>query len=165
MAAACAYGIGKKLELERAWAIAVLCLFAPIYYGVMNSGLTEPLFSLALIFSILLVFQKKYDLAALVFSFAPLVRPEANFMLLIFIFYFVIRKKFRAVPLLLTGTIIYSIIGYFYFHDIFWLKTQNPYNDANAQTYGQVHGELFHYFLNYENITGLPLALLICAGI
>ena len=165
LSAWCGFEIAKKLEMKFPWVIFCFSLFSPIYFGVLNSGLTEPFFSLMLIFSILLLFKNRTYMAAIIFSLAPFVRPEANYMILIFILYFIMRKQYKAIPLLFTGTVLFSLIGALYFHDILWLKTNNPYNDANAASYENIeNGELFHYLKNYLHITGWPIALLIVIG-
>ena len=164
LSALCAFRIAKLIKLKHAWAILFFCIFSPIYFGVLNSGLTEPLFSLLLVFSILRCFQGKGLQAAFIFSFAPFVRPEANFLIPVFVVYFLFNKNFKAIPLLFAGTVLFSVIGYFHFHDILWLKTQSPYTAANGMKYGEVHGEFFSYLKEYEHLIGKALLYPFVAG-
>lgn len=158
------YKIALKLNMPNAWTLPFFICFAPIYFGVMNSGLTEPAFSAFLVICIWLVLEKKYAAAAILASFLPYVRPEASFVLPFFILFFLVRRKLLVIPLLLTGTIIYSIIGYFYVDDIFWIINHDPYNAQNSTAYGSVHGELLHYIKKYDVHLGLPLTILFIAG-
>jgi len=164
LSALCAFKIAKMMQLNYSWMVLFFTLFAPVYFGVINSGLTEPLFSLILTFSILKAFQGKHLSAAFIFSLAPFVRPEANFIIPVFIFYFLVSKKFKAIPLLFAGTILFTLIGWIHFGDILWLKNNSPYSAANGTKYGEVHGELFTYVRQYAHIIGQPQAVFFIAG-
>jgi len=54
-----------------------------------------------------------------------------------------LRGKWLVIPLLAFGTLVYSIVGWFYYGDFFWVANQNPYTGHNADLYGS--GELLHY--------------------
>lgn len=159
-----AFRIAQRLELKQAWTLPIFICFSPIFFGVMNSGLAEPLFVCALMFAIALAFDQHYAWAAVVASFLMFIRPEANFVLPVFVVFFLLKKKYLHILFLSAGFVIYSIIGYFRFHDILWVINRTPYNDANAGIYGDEKGELFHYFINYKDIVGLPLAILFISG-
>lgn len=165
LSACCGFEIAKKLGMKFPWVIFCFSLFTPIYFGVLNSGLTEPFFSLMLIFCIMLLFKGRTYTAAIIFSLASFVRPEANYMIIIFILYFIVKKQYKAIPLLFSGTLLYTLIGGIYFQDLLWLKTNNPYNNANAEAYGNIEsGVLFHYVKNYLHITGGPIGVLLVLG-
>ena len=111
------YQIAKKLNLSYAWLIPVFIFFAPIYFAVINTGLTEIFFGCLLMFSVWLIFEKKYVFSAAAASLLPFVRVEAFVVLPLIVMVLLIRKQFLALPFLLAGIIIYSVIGYFYYHD------------------------------------------------
>ena len=161
-----AYKIAVKLAIPLPYLAIVFTFSAPIYISVVNSGLTEPLFSLMLIFCIWLIINERYYLSAIVFSFLPYVRPECIFVLPIFIFYYLLKRKYLANFLLPVGTIVISIFGFFYYKNLLWLISQNPYaTGASSQVYGDLKGNLFSYIGHYHDITGRALAVLIVSGI
>jgi Gpi18-like mannosyltransferase len=161
-----AYKIADKFGIPFPYLAIVFTFSAPIYFSVVNSGLTEPLFSLMLITCVWLIINQWYYLSAIVFSFLPYVRPECIFVLPLFMFYYLLKRKYLANILLSTGTIVISIIGFFYYKNLFWLIGQNPYaTGAESQIYGNARGNLFSYLGNYCFITGTALGLLVILGI
>lgn len=157
-----AFRIAQKMKFQFPWLAAVFTCFATIYFPTMNSGLTEPLFGLVLITSIFLVTEENFFLAAILISFLAFVRTEGNLALPLFFIVYLFRKKYWQILFLPFGTIAYSIAGYFYYHDIFWIKTQNPYTNMNADIYGK--GPLMHFVNQYNEILGVPLAVLFVTG-
>lgn len=133
----------KKLGYSNRFLIPFLLLFMPVYALNILSGLTEVFFGLFIIVAVYLSLNKKYLWAAIVISFSHLVRTEGIIIIPILGLYLLIIKQYRTIPFLFTGTVIYSIIGYFHFGDIFWLITQMPYTGAK-DLYGT--GSLTHFF-------------------
>jgi Gpi18-like mannosyltransferase len=160
-----AFKIAERLAIPFPYLALIFTFSAPIYFSVVNSGLTEPLFSFLLIGCIWLVMNKRFYLSAIVFSFLPFVRADFIYVIPLFFIYYILKKKYWAILLLPLGTVIISILGFFYYKNILWLISQNPYNDTNSKTYGDVHGSYFSYIGQYNNITGKALALLIILGI
>jgi hypothetical protein len=119
------FSIASKINLKFAWTIPAFVFFAPVYFAVMNSGLVEVCFGMMYLFSFWLVFNKKYYASALVASLLPFVRPEAYVVMPLLAAIYAYRRKFLAIPLLLSAAIIYSLIGYSYFKDILWIIHQN----------------------------------------
>jgi len=161
LSAWCAYKIANRFEIKLAWTIPILLFFSTIYFAVINSGLTEPLFGLVLIAGIYLFIEKKFIFSALLISFLPFVRSEGFMLLPLFGAMLLYRKKFTAIPLLAAGTFIYSIIGGIALKDFLWIWTQNPYKGA-YNVYG--HGELLHFIKQYNQIWGGILFVLFGAG-
>ena len=158
-----AFLIARKLNLKHAWLVAVLILFTPLFVQTVNSGLTEPLFAFIIILCAWLFMNEKYFWPTILISFLPFVRSEGNLILPLFAFILFIRKQIFLIPFLTFGTIAYSIIGYFYYHDLFWIQTQNPYKGLNFDIYGK--GPLNHYVMGYDEILGLPLTVFYCIGL
>ena len=136
--------------------------FAPIYFAVINSGLTEPFFGVIAVCSIFFFARKKYLWAAVVISFLPFARNEGFLFLPVFALVLMLRKQYLSILLLGTGTTLLSIIGFFVFHDAAWLFTHNPYSGAK-DIYG--HGELLHFVKQYDLIWELPLTVLLVSGL
>jgi len=157
------YVIAKKLNYKNALLVVPFLLFAPIYFPTMNSGLTEPFFGLVFILSILLMVEKKFYAAAILISFLPFVRTEGFLFLPLFFVVLVYHKSFIPAMLLALGTVLYSIVGGFYFGDFLWIKNHNPYTGSNRDSYGS--GELSSFADRYDFIWGTILSILLVAGI
>ena len=159
----CVFNIAKKLEMKNSLLAPIFLGFTTIYFFMAISGYTELLFGLILVFSIQLLINQKYFFASLLISFLPFVRSEGYLLLPLFCIVLLLRKKYFYMPLLATGILVYSILGYFVFDDLFWLNTQNPYNGNASIMYG--HGPLLHFINSYSLIWGLPLATLTLFGL
>ncbi len=158
------YSIAKRFSLSYPTAVVIFLAFAVVYIPTINSGLTEPLFGLMLTGTAYLFISRKYLWATLFVSLLPFVRSEGMMLLSVYALFLLLHKKYKYIPLLASGFVVLSLIGYFFvYHDILWLKHQNPYNGANNDIYGK--GDLFHFFRNQGRIFGLPLTMLICAGL
>ncbi|MDX9695650.1 MAG: hypothetical protein RBT49_07640 [Bacteroidales bacterium] len=157
-----AYLTVRKLEFNNAWLVIIFTCFAPIYFIIMLSGLTEILFSLILMCSIYLFFDKRIIASSIIVSFIIFSRTEGFMFLILFLVGFIIEKRYKAIPFLLTGFIFFSILGYFVLDDFWWFINQNPYTGAKS-IYGS--GELTHFIQNTKKINGIPLAILAGFGI
>jgi hypothetical protein len=157
------FRIAKKLQLQFAWILPVFICFSPIYFAVINTGLTEVFFSCMLILCIWLIFEKKYTLAAVAASFLPFVRVEAFVVLPLIVFVLLMRKQFIALPFLMAGFIIYSAIGFFHYGDLLWIIHQSQ--DFFSEGYENGKGDFFHYLFYYNQILGTTLSILFSAGL
>ena len=156
------YKTAKLLNLENAFMVIFFLLLSTLYPVMMLSGMTEILFSFILIFAIFLFLKEKYIISAIILSFIPLVRTEGILILVIFILPYILNKKLKYASFLLTGIIIYSIVGGVYYNDFLWLITQMPYGNS-TDIYGT--GNLFHFVLQSKGIFGLVLTIIIFIGI
>jgi len=152
----------KHLNIDFGPSVPFLIFFSPIYFNVINSGLTEILFATFLSATLWYLMIENYLTAAMIFSFTPFVRPEAYFLFPLFIFVLLAKKKLKFLPFVFTGFFVYSVIGYFfYFHDFFWYVNQN-YRFGQNYSY---KGDFFHYFDNYDLIWGKYLGFFLLAGL
>jgi hypothetical protein len=155
-----AWKTAGRLKIPFAFLVAPLCIFAPIALPVSLSGLTEPLFALVLISGVYFTVQGKPGIAAIIISFLPFARTEGFFLAVLFGIYFLLRREFWAAAFLPLGTILYSFIGYFHYHDLLWVIHENPYKGAE-EIYG--HGNFWHFVSLNEFIWGWALTgLLVC---
>jgi hypothetical protein len=157
-----AFLIARKLGYKSGLLAPIMLLFMPIYTFNVLSGLTEVLFGLFIIASTWLCLDKKYWQAALLISFSHLVRTEGIFIIPVFGLYFLIIKQYRHIPWLFVGTVVYSIIGYFHFNDIFWLITRMPYTGAK-DLYGT--GAFTHFFKLAPQLFGNISVIFILLGV
>lgn len=136
--------------------------FAPMYFLLMESCLTEILLSLFLVMSVWLFLKEKYIALAILLSFLPFVRTESIVVLPLFALAFLFKRKFICLPLMLTGSVLYSFAGYVVYHDLLWVVHQMPYS-TGASVYG--HGELLHFVKSAGEIIGKPFALFLVLGL
>ena len=155
------FKIAKELKYSNSLLVIIFVTFAPYYFMMHLTALTEMLFSLLLIASVYLALKNKFVFSAIILSFIPFVRNEGIVIFPFFFLYFFINKKYKQIPYMLTGTLIYSLIGLWYFKDFFWLVNQLPYSVTSI--YGS--GSLFHFINNLDLILGKPLVVLLIIGI
>lgn len=157
------YLIGKKLEYRYLGLIVPLTVFATIYFAVINSGLTEPLFALFCLLPTYLYMNKRFVTGSMMVSFLPLIRSEGTFILVLFLIVLVIRKQWKSIPLLAFGVLVYSIAGAVLLDDFFWIKNRNPYGSRTDEMYGK--GEFTRYLNAFDYIMGHAQAVLMAIGI
>lgn len=156
------YKIARKCSYSNAWLAPLFLMFAPGYFIHLFSGLTEPLFGLILILGIFMVVYKHEFLGAVFISFLPFVRSEGLVVIVVFLVYFVVNKQFVSALMLLVGHFVYSIIGSIYYNDLFWVFTKIPYAGSSGK-YG--HGDLMHFLVQLNYIIGIPMYVLLSAGL
>jgi hypothetical protein len=154
------YKILVHLNIYSAWASVVVIFFTPLYFIVVQSALTEPLFALILTCCIYYYLTDKDITASIILSFILFSRSEGMFILACFAVYLIIIKKWKVLPFLFLGFIIYSFVGYFMGHDFFWYFTENPYS-LNSP-YG--HGHYTDILKRYNDIWGLPFLITLCVS-
>lgn len=158
-----AYLIAERLGYRHAWAAIIFAVFTPLYMFVMFTSLTEILFSLVLIASIYLFISKRFIWSAIAISLIPFARTEGVMFLIIFIPAFVLMRKYKALPFLLTGFIFFGLIGLPQYHDFFWFFTKMPYSVNSASLYGS--GSFWYYFGMAGEIMNHPLIILVITGL
>ncbi len=156
------YMIARKLRYNYSPVVIIFLCFTPIYTIIMYSGMTEIMFGFICILSSYLFISKRYKTSSAVIGFSPFVRTEGIFMVPVFGLALLLKKKYIAIPFLVLAFVLYSIIGFFHYHDIFWLITKMPYRGA-TELYGT--GHLDHYFASAKTYLGLPVAFLLITGI
>jgi hypothetical protein len=155
------YQTALKLNLKQALLAALFVIFSPLFYILTFSGLTEPLFALFTILGVYLCTRENYSPAAVVISFLPYVRSEGLIILGVFALYFVLKKQWKMLPLLLAGSALYAIAGFFIHGTFFWVFTEIPYATMDS-VYGE--GKLFHFVEELINVTGIPIYVLFWIG-
>ncbi len=156
------YKIAEKIYRPGAFYTVVLTAFAPIYFLLMNTCLTEILFSLVLVVSVWLFMKDRLIFAAIVLSFLPYVRTESIVILPIFAVAFLLKRSWIPVLLLATGTIFYSVVGYFVFDDFLWIINRFPYPKGES-IYGS--GSLLHFIKKSNFIFGIPFLIVLIIGL
>ncbi len=165
MTAWLAFRIARDMKPDAPLMVVVMIIFTPIYTVMLFTAMTETLFGFMLVCGAFLFLRKKFVLAALTYSFLPLVRNEGFILLPIIFLALIYMKQYRAIPFLAAGVLIYSLAGIPVFHDPFWMITRFPYSVTKPHPVYTDQGSLFHYITAYPFIFGLPLALFLLLGI
>ncbi len=162
IAAFLTYRTARIMDLKYAWISILMLLFAPIYTLLAISGMTEILFSLFLIATVFSFYKKKYILSAVILSFIPMIRTEGIIFFPLWIIALVYVRSWKSIPFILTGSLLYSLTGWFVFNDFFWLINKMPYTGAQ-EIYGS--GALLHFINESKFIFGIPLGIFLILAI
>ena len=153
----------KKFEVDNCEWIAVILFSITLYVTVTLSGLTEPLSAAMLMFSIYLITKNHTISGVSIISFLPFVRSEGLVIIGVFLLYLLVSKKYKFIPLLSVGHVFMSVLGSFYYHDLFWVFTKIPYAEING-VYGK--GTWLHFAEQlFFQLGFIEYSLLILGGI
>jgi hypothetical protein len=157
--------VTKNLKLSNYQLTPLFLIFSPLYISLTLSGLTEPLFALVLIFSLYVFQRKQLYWGTIIIGFLPFVRSEGLFFLpiaAVFLLHLKGKSAFKFIPVLLVGHALYSLAGFFIYHDILWVFTKIPYAKLSS-TYGE--GKLFHFVNQMNYVIGFPIYMLLTCGL
>jgi hypothetical protein len=135
-------------------AFPFLVLLAPQYVLMVMAGMTEPLFGLLSVITLLLLLQERPLVAAAIASLTPFARPEYIAFVPLVMGWFILQRNWRALPWCLAGFIAYAIIITVVKGDPFWFWTSDPYRHADG-VYGS--GPLDFFTSRAETVFGRPL--------
>ena len=162
LAAYLSFRVAHELKMKNPIIVVFFVIFSPLFFRLFFSGLTEILFSFVLILAVFFFIRKKFLFSTLVISFLPFVRTEGVIFFILWMVLLGFNKKWKNIPLLFSGTLIYSLIGWSYYRDILWVFHEMPYTGA-GNIYG--HGELLHFVNTADHIIGIPLIILFLFGL
>jgi hypothetical protein len=149
----------RRLKVSTAYYLLfpLLLLCVPDYAYCVLGGMTEPLFGLLLTGLILLAFSEKWLLFATLASFAPFARSEGMLVIVLAVVLLLLVRQWKALPLLLTGFLIYALAGWMLLDSPWWYFVNDPYPEKSI--YGT--GPWYYYLSTWKNHFGLiTLALL-----
>jgi hypothetical protein len=156
------YKVATTLNIKHPILAPLILLFTPLFFVLTFSGLTEPLFALFTILSTYLFTKKNFLFGAIILSFLPFVRSEGLIIIGAFVFYLLVKKQWKFIPLFAIGHFVYSLIGYFYYHDILWVFNKIPYAKLSS-TYGS--GKITHFVHQLFYVIGAPIYVLLVLGL
>lgn len=154
--------ISNKWFQSPTYTAQLFLIFAPLYFVLTFSGLTEPLFAFLLTLGIYFYLSGKSYWGLVIISFLPFVRSEGLLFILFFVFFELLSKNWKAIIYLLTGTVVYSLAGYPVHNDILWVFTKIPYATSSS-VYGS--GDFFHFFEQLLYVVGIPFYIFIWLGV
>lgn len=128
----------------------------------VTGGLTEPLFNLFLVVALYCLTHKKWILFAIFISFMPFLRSEGQLPVILTCLILSYNRQWKSLPFLLTGFLVYAIIGSFLLGNFWWYFTDSPYAMDN-DIYGK--GSWNHYLVSYRNYIGNPGLYLLLLGL
>ena len=155
------YQTAKALSFKWAWIPPLLLVSTPMFNHLSLSGLTEPMSACFLSLGLYWLIREKWISGLVLLSFLPFVRSEGLLMLSVIFVYLIILSKYRYLPLLFTGHLVYGLLGYVYYQDIFWVFTKMTYATWSS-AYGK--GSWFHFVNHLPEILGTALTIVFICG-
>ena len=154
--------IAKRMELGAAIMAPIMLVASPLFFALTFSGLTEPMFACALCMAIDADLCQRHGLSLVIVSFLPFVRSEGLIMIGVFAIHHALQGRWRWLPLLFIGTVVYSIAGYAVHHDLLWTFSRIPYAHLHSP-YG--HGSMLHFVIDMVIVVGVPIYVLFWSGV
>lgn len=161
IAALLAWKTAQRLGMRNSVLAAVLVLSTPMLLTLTGTGLTEPLFACWLILAVYLAASERFLLSALVLSLLPFVRSEGLIFIGVFALYFVMKRQYKALPLLLAGHVAYGIAGLPFHESMWWTISGNPY--VGKVAYGE--GNWYDFAVKLYYVLGIPAFALLALGL
>ena len=158
------YKTARTLNYSSPWLVMILVIFSPLYFVMIFTGLTEPLFGLVLILAVYLFFKEKYIFSAIMISFIPFARMEGVILFPLFFLAFLLKKEWKAIPFMAFGFLLLSLIGLIYSGNYHWIIDNYP-KSGNHPIYFKYSGPWYHFIRQYPVITGLPVTILLLIGL
>lgn len=138
--------------------LPLLLLSIPEVLHTIMGGLTEPLFGLIGVAAGLSLVKRRWTVFAVLVSFLPYSRSEGMLMLIVALVVLLLLKKYKSIPFLFLGSLLFILLGAFFINDPLWYFHNDPYPFESP--YGK--GEWWHYILyahEYLGIAGLLLLI------
>ncbi|HDJ34251.1 MAG TPA: hypothetical protein ENF21_09180 [Bacteroidetes bacterium] len=140
----------------------VFCVSAPLYFLLATTGMTEIMGGWMLLAATVLFLRKHYGWSVAFLSFLPFVRTEGVLFFPLFMLALLPVRKWKYFVLFPLGFLVYSLAGWKFHGDFWWVIHQMPYTGASG-IYG--HGSLLHFVKQAHLIFGIPLLIFWCAGL
>ena len=141
-----------------AFFVPALLLTAPQYLYTAVSGMTEPLFGMLTVVSVVLALRGHVAWALAILSFSPVARPEFVMVLPVLVLWAAWERRYSALPWALLGSVVYGLAGWPVHEDPFWIVTKDPYV---SNTYYDQHGDALYFVHRLRDILGVPFLTLL----
>ena len=94
--------------------------------------------------------------ATLLFSFMPWIRTEGFVIIVPFLVFLVIDRKYKLIPLLLSATVLFNCLGWWQTGKPFWFISENPYFlvETEAERFAPGPGSILYYIKANKSIFG-----------
>ena len=141
--------------------IAIILFSITLFVNVTISGLTEPFSAALLMVSIYYLAKNKTERGLFIISFLPFIRSEGLIILGVVFIFLIASKKLKWSPWLISGHLIMSVMGSFYYHDLLWVFNKIPYAHISS-VYGT--GTWTHFIVQLYFQIGLIEYVLFIVG-
>ncbi|HDP74411.1 MAG TPA: hypothetical protein ENN49_00770 [Bacteroidales bacterium] len=156
-----AYRVAKELKMKSPLLALVICSFTPVFMMTFYGGTTEVMFAFIAILGTFLLIKNKFFVGAIVISLLPLIRLDGLILLPVYAIYFIRWRKIKFLPLLLSATVLYSLIGMLFGKDLFWLfDGVKIWSDS---IYG--HGSFTQFIVRSPGFFGIPNEIFFVTGL
>lgn len=149
--------IARRLQLAQPWLVVLMVLWLPVVAGNGVSALTEMVSALFLVYFIRCALRQQFVLGGAVLGFMPFARSEGFVIVALVILYYAFTRRWRFMPWLLVGSIVFNTIGFFITGKALWIFQSNPYVNTTYDMYG--HGTFYHFFLYAVPLFGVVYLL------
>lgn len=148
----------RHVTKEKTTTLGVFALsLTPYFISLHISGLTEPLFALLLLMSVLMLSDKRYIGAGLLTGALLMVRTEGVLFIGMAMVTFMAIRKYGAIFWLFVPLILVSLAGGLVKQgNFFWFFTELPYGVQSAYA----SGSIWYFLSKADLIFGYPLLVL-----
>lgn len=158
------YLIARRIGVRRAWVAIPLVLLQPALLQVGTDTMTEPIFALTLALGLLAFAYDRLLLAAALWSFLPLARPEGPFILALFAALWLPRalhdrRHIAAILLLGLGMAVWLLACLAVTGSVGYAITL-PWGTGSP-----MHGPVTYYMVRWPHIIGLGVLPLWLVGL
>lgn len=147
----------RDAALWTRWLFAPALLLSPAYGTMVLEGMTEVLFGLLCMVTLLGLYSGHVRLAVAAAALMPFARPEYVAVWPLLLLWLAWQREWAAMPLLLLGHAIYALLGALVLGDPLWAFTHDPYTGAES-IYGS--GTPWHFVEQLDAVYGWPLLAL-----
>ncbi len=160
------YLTGRKLGMRNPWMLILLFGLQPVVLANFFSALTEPTNALAISVILYLLVSKKYRLGLFIASFLPLIRSEGIVLVITILPFLFVNKQFKQLPILLSGTFVFALIGAFISGEWNYFFEHNPYIRFEREgIFDPGSGDFLHFVNSHNEITGIWVSILLLLSV
>lgn len=160
------YRVARALGLAHAWIAIPFVVLQPAMFQLGAETMTEPVFALCLAAGLLALVEHRDAVAAVVWSFLPLARPEGPIVLAVIGVAWVYRaaqhrSTWRVIPLLAVGSLVWYLGAFLSTGDPRYISDTFPWVFDTST----IHGNWLHYVTRWPAIVGVGVVVLSLLGI
>jgi hypothetical protein len=157
VATSLAIGVLRRTGTWTMMAFPALVMLAPYYAHLIMDGMTEVLFGVMALLSVILLSRDRPVSGAIIASLTPLCRPEYVVFVPAIGAWLLMRRQWRALPWLVLGIGIYTLFGWFATGDPMCWIHGDPYGSGKS-AYGK--GDPMRFIMGVPSVFGWALVVL-----
>ncbi|NOX85703.1 MAG: hypothetical protein GXO86_07035 [Chlorobi bacterium] len=137
----------KETKQANAYLVVPFLLFQTYFFSISRNAETEPLASALINFGYYFLVKKKWLWFSLMASLIPLARLELSVLLVFWVWYLMINKQYKYIPLMVVPFILWNIAGGLIEGDFLYVFTHTIGTGSSVNRYG--HSDFWFYFHRY----------------